>query len=972
MDIVVRTPHGDAEVTVGDHGAAARLSTLVADVTGQAPPPVVVVDGRVVDASSTIDSAHLLRGSVIESTSETPDDAAVVVELVQVSGHGTGRRFPLVPGRYRVGPGRRSHADELSPGVVESTRATFVVGPDGSLQIGDRTIPAPSGCFEAGGRWFVTRPLEPVPPTDRSATTPDADGRLTFVRTAAGADPVLPMLTSIRRVTSQEPGLWSRRSWDSQALRVPGGLDDLGGVVHIELSERALAMRGDERFRYAAARSTIVEAATLHGPADLSVAIATTNERRSLWEWAKWLPHVRRGPGDVHILPDRAARTAWADDMAAASLQPGPADPDRPFDILLVIDDPTLWTEPEPGFVSVIRRLSGPATDHDRAGLHALLLCGPGVAVPAYCTTIVTQLDDGRATFTHGDRAVDASVSLLDEPLALDVARRLAPRRDPDLEIRATTSSPPTFGLDALLHLAGPDAVVDRWQHDLSTLPPIVIGRRDGIDATLPDAWEAITVAGRDAGAAADMAVAVIASIATALSPQALRIVPLIDTAPSRLDALWQLPHAASEAADALDPERLMARLQRVINESSGDLRHIVLVVAGARVAPMTAALERWAETIRQGPGTLQLVVVEPGDSSMLPESVSIVVDAVAGDRRATLHMPGHDEQPFEPWSPAAAPPAPEEVMARPYVLGRPMTPIERRLGEQARRADATPSADLEQVLEWCREAARRRADAPTAPQLVPHPFPDRVDGAALFADWPADAVPLGLIDRPADLEQPPLWWQPGDGSLIGIGSPRSGVAALADAVVLGLAARVAPADAELVAVCRSTVRQHATTALDHATVVVGSDHLAGVTDVLDIIEERLAPAAPGADGHDRRLVALFDDAAHTRRRLLLEPAGEDLADRFDRLLVSAAASNDVDVIAIVHDTDDAGPVAEVAASDRMRTLTAHAGNVGGSSAPVKGRVTLHPGGAAVQLIDEVRNLDADVMARTEADGDDR
>ena len=310
--------------------------------------------------------------------------------------------------------------------------------------------------------------------------------------------------------------------------------------------------------------------------------------------------------------------------------------------------------------------------------------------------------------------------------------------------------------------------------------------------------------------------------------------------------------------------------------------------------------------------------------------------------------------------------------MVRPYVLGRPMTPIERRLGEQARRADAAPSADLEQVLEWCREAARRRADAPMAPQLIPRPFPDRVEGAALLAGWPADAVPLGLIDRPADLEQPPLWWQPGDGSLVGIGSPRSGVAALADAVVLGLAARVAPADAELVAVCRSTTRLHATTALGHATLVVGSDHLAGVTDVLDLIEERLAPAAPGADAAGRRLVALFDDAAHTRRRLLLEPAGQDLADRFDRLMVSAAASSDIDVVAVVHDADDAGPIAEVAASDRMRTLTAHAGDVDDPSPPVKGRVTLHPGGAAVQLVDEVRTLEADVMARTEPDGDHR
>ena len=51
------------------------------------------------------------------------------VDLVQIAGHGAGRISRLGPGRYRVGPGRRSSADELTLAPVEHTMFELVVEP---------------------------------------------------------------------------------------------------------------------------------------------------------------------------------------------------------------------------------------------------------------------------------------------------------------------------------------------------------------------------------------------------------------------------------------------------------------------------------------------------------------------------------------------------------------------------------------------------------------------------------------------------------------------------------------------------------------------------------------------------------------------------------------------------------------------------------------------------------------------------
>src|SRR5688500_14431602 len=54
MDLVVRTPHGDADLTVVSCADDATLADLVEAVTGQAAPPLVHIDDRPIDSSTPL------------------------------------------------------------------------------------------------------------------------------------------------------------------------------------------------------------------------------------------------------------------------------------------------------------------------------------------------------------------------------------------------------------------------------------------------------------------------------------------------------------------------------------------------------------------------------------------------------------------------------------------------------------------------------------------------------------------------------------------------------------------------------------------------------------------------------------------------------------------------------------------------------------------------------------------------------
>jgi len=153
-----------------------------------------------------------------------------------------------------------------------------------------------------------------------------------------------------RRAELPSTRLWERRAQaaDFLTLRVASGTarwdppvvaaergelpDEVREVVdgHRRLADAAVAVDlkeagvvglvGDRGTSLAVARSLVVQAAVLSGPADLVVAVFTSPERQRDWDWVKWLPHAHD--------PDLGTWFLAADrDTAAAATSPGGSGP---------------------------------------------------------------------------------------------------------------------------------------------------------------------------------------------------------------------------------------------------------------------------------------------------------------------------------------------------------------------------------------------------------------------------------------------------------------------------------------------------------------------------------------------------------------------------------------------------------------------------------------------------------------------
>ncbi len=179
MDVVLRTPHGEAELSVAPGRGDLTIGDLVERVTGRPPPSVLFVDGRAVPESTGIGTSGLRAGSTITTLDETespPRDA--VVQLVQVAGHGAGARRWLTPGRYRIGVGRRVSAPELDQAPVDDPMFEIDVAADAGVGVrpvdpglrldgvgltAEAATAWGNGLLDVGGRVFELRRGDPRP-----------------------------------------------------------------------------------------------------------------------------------------------------------------------------------------------------------------------------------------------------------------------------------------------------------------------------------------------------------------------------------------------------------------------------------------------------------------------------------------------------------------------------------------------------------------------------------------------------------------------------------------------------------------------------------------------------------------------------------------------------------------------------------------------------------------------------------------
>ncbi|MEM1335100.1 MAG: hypothetical protein AAGG08_16745, partial [Actinomycetota bacterium] len=271
MELVIRSEHGEAEVTVT--GAIERLEAgeLVAHVLGGHPPSSVVVDGRTIPGDATLTGGLVGIGSVIEPTPTDPPSERIgpAVELTQVAGFGAGSTIELAPGSYRLGPSRRVNLDDLADAPVEEPLLRLEIDDDagvvasvddaaGQLVIDGEVADGPTrwntGLLSVDGRVFTHRRVgdDPSAPDDGRAarTAAPVDGRVRLERpTRPPLDPAPPTLV----VPSEHDAPALRRRRRPPVARRSGG----GAGTHHRETRAASAFRmaaddarrADERWR---------------------------------------------------------------------------------------------------------------------------------------------------------------------------------------------------------------------------------------------------------------------------------------------------------------------------------------------------------------------------------------------------------------------------------------------------------------------------------------------------------------------------------------------------------------------------------------------------------------------------------------------------------------------------------------------------------------------------------------------------
>ena len=977
----MRTPHGDADVSIVSAPAGTTLGDVVAAVTGQAMPRLVQVDDHVVDATTPLGDAGLLAGSVVTAEPMVaPITSDADVELVQIAGHGAGRISRLGPGRYRIGPGRRSSAGELTLAPVEHTMFELVVEPkDAAPEVtvvaeqSDTTIGGASdvlidgvrvdhpthwtnGTLRVGGRAFqIDSPAGSDPPP--MSSVPHRDGVVEFSRPPRRPSSASrrPVVDAVRDATSVSATLWERRPGQPDAFVLPIGVRDDDGyeVITVDLrADRAIAIAGSETFRSSLARALVIETATLHGPADVDLVVLTDPDRLAQWDWAKWLPHTRLdGPPAIWGSARDIARWANGATERAATWT-------SPHLSVAILDDPGLWNRRDSPLRSIMANPPGE--------LRLIALCDDPTHAPAICATVISETGSGLArlqSFTRSDDGRELCPALAEQSVALCVARALAPLADVELPPapRPIPASSAGDQVDAST-LIGVDGLADveaRWAAD-SPRQTVPIGRRGSEPVALEVSDGVTVVLGSSIGDAFDVSAAWLLGQAVDRSPDELWIAPIVHAGSERSAWWWQLPHATDphELAVDVDAARLLARLRSVLADADGPTRIVVVAEAtSASPTPDIAWLDALGDGVRSTTGLAMVVVTDRSEVAVVGDTVVAVDQRVApsGSTRrrdaVITTATGAPSPRFAPLQRSASTSA--TLVVEPFVLGRALSALERRIEQQRTRAVSCPDPALGPIVGLLRDAASRRPARAVARTIVPPALPTQVDLDELFENSPGDGVPLGLLDDPAAAGARVLWWEPGHGSMLVFGSRRSGADQVLTTLLLGLVDRFSDLDVRLVVVEPSATLRQAIAGIDRSIRVVAPQQADDVAGALDEIDAELTRRTSDSDADGPRTVMLIDDLVQLRGRYIDQPLGPRIDDVLTRAAAGAAG---VDVVAWAVELDGAGPFGAsatrrlVGASSNHDELRALGVERPGELDGVSGRCRSFPDGGLVQL----------------------
>ncbi|MCY4175440.1 MAG: FtsK/SpoIIIE domain-containing protein [Acidimicrobiaceae bacterium] len=745
----------------------------------------------------------------------------------------------------------------------------------------------------------------------------------------------------VRRAETPSQRCWERRIGDPDAMRLGVGvacvpytpvLQVAGGAIAAPEALRAieelepladvplavslqpgevLGVVGPLAAARAVARSLVLQAAVLHGPADLSIAgLAPDPDGEAEWSWLRWLPHtvdVAAEPGAlVATVP---AETAAAAEAAAAS---------REGRVLLAVVD---GVETLTGRAAAGRMLLG------LAGCSGIVITSDMCDLPSSCRTIARVDDAGRL------QLVDPRSSAVSGPVvawgvtaatARHAAARLARLDDPELA-SATSSLPDSVSLLELLGAGlSAETVERRWADARGTdqlKTPLGAGGEGSLMLDLVADGPHLLIGGTTGSGKSELLRSLVAGLALSADPDHLAFVLIDYKGGAAFDRCAEMPHVAGMVTDLDD--RLAERALLCLE---AELRHREQRLRSVGAEDLTAFRSR---SPGSGEPLPRLVVVVDEFATLaaeLPEFLSSLVGIAQRGRSLGVHMvlatqrpagvvtddirantscrialrmtDRHDSNDVIDSGDAARIPRqrPGRAMAR-FGPGE-LIAFQSALATGSTRRDSTglrvgPSApagsgadgaasgrvsDLDLIVEAVQQAHRAQGGAaPRSPW--PAPLPDEIRSDHLVATAAPAAPAAWLVDDPARQRQFTGGWQPRDGHLVVIGAPVSGTTTTLATVVLDLCRTRSPDELHVYVVDLDSGRLSALEDLPHVGAVAEPPQSDRRTRLLRLLDDEIsARRAAGSAEHAAEVVLVVDDLAGLTRAHdpVREPAPHD------------------------------------------------------------------------------------------------
>ena len=574
---------------------------------------------------------------------------------------------------------------------------------------------------------------------------------------------------------------------------VIGAADPLADVpIPLRLAPgTTVGIVGPASARQAVGRSLTLQLATHHGPSDLMVSVVAEAEHVGAWRWTTWLPHtVDRLTGDVPAIPMGLDATDQLDARLGSTTCPH----------LVVLDgDTTFEGRGAPG-----RR----AVAVEQAIVLALV--DDTHRLPAGCAHIVVVDEFGRVELLDprvdgsGRRGLAWGLALGEAETA---ARGLARFDDPDL-VCAGAGVPDRANLLALLGVdTTPHDIEARWSDTRGTADLVApVGRdADGpVDLDLVADGPHLLVGGTTGSGKSELLRSIVASFAATADPDHVAFVLVDYKGGAAFDCCADLPHVAGLVTD-LDAD-LAARALRCLD---AELHRRELLLRSAGAEDLTAYRATAGDPDAEPLPRLVLVVDEFASlAADLPDFLDALVGIAQRGRSLGVHMILATQRPAGVVTDdirantgcrialrVTGRPESSDIIDAPDAASIPRSRPGRAVarfgpgelvgfqsalvtGHSSSRApvevaspfglsvDQSPSGpnDLERLV-----AAVTTAHGDRPRPRAPWPEPLPLAGPATDDGW-------WLVDRPDEQRQTVETWTPGDGHLVVLGGPGSGV----------------------------------------------------------------------------------------------------------------------------------------------------------------------------------------------------